>query len=184
MRPLKIGIIVVAASLVTGCVLDRHRNDRPARLQLGAAGRSIAAPDSGSAPAGATQRTASETMTTGSQQAVVGSAQFTMEYNHLYLGGELETGAARNSTVAGAYAIGGFVHQGRLGSISAELASGWRTVQLSTMETSKDSLVLEPRVRGELRLGQQFALGAVGGATLGDRTWMAGIYLGVHSHPF
>jgi hypothetical protein len=45
--------------------------------------------------------------------------------------------------------------------------------------------VLEPRVRGELWLAPQLTLGAAAGAEIsGQHAWMAGIYLGVHSHSY
>jgi hypothetical protein len=40
-------------------------------------------------------------------------------------------------------------------------------------------------VRGQLWVSPQLTLGAAAGATLvGDRSWMAGVYLGVHSNLF
>src|SRR5207245_308653 len=103
------------------------------------------------------------------------------------LGGEAEAGelATFGSNLAGAYGIAGV--QGELGPVilTAELASGVRMVRYSLTSSDATAAVVEPRVRGQLWLSPRTTLGAAVGAALGDRdTWMAGLYLGIHSIDF
>ena len=172
-----------AGLLITGCAFDSKRFDRPARLQLGASTRSFSTPPTSNVALRETQPDAA----TERHGAGAATIQFTMEANELlYAGGELEAGAlaTRGSSYGGAYAIGGLQHRLGIGVIGAELAAGYRTMRASTTTDNVDSIVTEPRVRGQLWINPQVSFGAVAGATLGEHpVWMAGLYLGIHSNP-
>jgi len=121
-----------------------------------------------------------------SSKAVAGNAQFTSELNrNVLVGGELEFGAleTRGSSYGAAYGIFGLQHLMTGGSIGAEIAGGYRTMRFYGEDDIND-LVLEPRLRAQFRVASQFTFGAVAGTTLGEQTWMAGFYLGVHSHRY
>ena len=178
--------LVVIAAIVTaaGCALDPHRNDRPARLRLGTNARRFTTPT----PDPVAFRAAGSTQVSRTQNGITASGQFTMATSHhLYVGGELEAGRLeeRGSNVAGAYAISGAQHVGKAGSLGLELAGGWRALRYSLDADDLSKLVVEPRLRGELWLSPRLTLGATAGATLGEGgVWMAGVYIGVHSHLF
>jgi hypothetical protein len=49
----------------------------------------------------------------------------------------------------------------------------------------ENRLILEPRVRAQLWIAEQWTLGGAIGARIGTQgEWMGGLYLGVHSHRF
>ena len=175
-----IGIVSVCA----GCALSQRRREPPAHLQLGATARRFASP----AERPVALRTSEPAVATGDRGGMTGSLQFTVATPlHTYVGGELEGGAlaARGSNLAGAYAVLGVSGTSRIGSLALELASGWRTMRYDLDTNDVGKVVAEPRVRGQLWISSQLTLGAAAGATLGERgTWMAGIYLGIHSDPF
>ena len=176
----------VVGICTVGCALDPVR-DRPARLQLGMNARSFASSSETGEPI-AKRTTEPTSLATGEHEGVTGSAQFTMATPlHTYAGGELEAGgfASSGSNIAGAYAVVGAEAPLRIGSIAAELAGGWRSLRYGTGEDDVNALVVEPRVRGNVWLSSQFTFGAALGVALGEHdAWMAGVYLGVHSHAF
>lgn len=119
---------------------------------------------------------------------VTAGIQFTMAAGqHLYLGGEVETGRLMEygSNLAGAYGVAGVRHANKFGALAVEMVGGWRSVRYELNDEEHERAVLEPRIRGQVWISEQFALGAAAGATLGDQgAWMAGLYLGIHSHAF
>lgn len=181
---------VIAGTLATGCMLDPRGADRPARFQAGPNMRAINVPvatEPGQAkvagrtvgePDGSTERLS----------AVSVSLQFTMALSkHLYAGGEAEPGKLERegSNFAGAYGILGAEHSTRLGSLGVEMATGWRGLRYEAGGAQEHRLILEPRVRGQLWIADQWTLGGAIGARLGmEGEWMAGLYLGVHSQAF
>jgi hypothetical protein len=181
MHRVVVGIALALAA--QGCALDKHRYDRPARLQLGANARSFAAP----APGGVALRQ-TETPAVKPEAGATGTGRFTMSSrHHLYFGGELESGAfadGRFSSIAGAYGIGGIEATSRFGALGVELAGGLRSLRYGGDGPRDHQLVAEPRVRGQLWVSSQFTLGATLGTTLDRDSWVAGVFLGVHSRGF
>jgi len=116
--------------------------------------------------------------------------QFTMATaGQLYTGIEVETGRLDRpgSNLAGAYAVAGLEQRFGFGAVGAELAAGWQGLRYQFGDEDHDTLVAEPRLRGQVWIAEQWTLGATAGVRLtGDRNddWMAGAYLGVHSHRF
>jgi hypothetical protein len=181
-RALALALLVVAA-----CAFDPQRAIRPARFTVGMnAQRITPAPD----PTTVTARTTDggSAPPSASSNAVAMSGQFTMSTrDHLYLGGEVEAGrlADPGSNLAGAYGIMGAEGVSHVGSLGVELATGWRGVRYTIDSNEVNDAIVQPRVRGQLWVSPQVTLGAAAGATLvGDRGWMAGVYLGVHSSLF
>jgi len=176
---LRCALIVMVVMM--GCALDPHRHDRPARLRIGTNGRRISAPATDPV---ALRSGTSETPRTA-YDALTFTGQFTLTGRSLYVGGEAETGRldATGSNLAGAYAIAGVQHLADYGSLAAEFAAGWRSLRFSLDNDGASTLVLEPRLRAEIWMSSQLSLGATTGATLGEQGgWMAGLYLGIHSH--
>ena len=166
-----------------GCV---HPFDPPTRLQLGVRGRhfATAAPADGATSA---RTAAGATEAAPSIDGVLGNAHFTMATRyHAYLGGEVEVGTlgTPGSNAAAVSAIAGAEGMSHFGSVGVELAGGWRTMRYSTEGENASSYGVEPRVRGEIFVGPQISLGALAGAGLRERTWMAGLFLGIHSHDY
>jgi hypothetical protein len=179
---------VIAGALATGCLFDKQI-DRPARFYAGPNMRAINPPVAGEGDAASTARsTAAPPASSDRLSAVSASLQFTMAMaHHMYAGGEVETGRLETpgSNLAGGYAIIGGEHATRLGSLGVELAAGWRGLRYDSDDENDNRLILEPRVRGQLWFANQFTLGGAVGARLGSEgEWMAGVYLGVHSHAF
>lgn len=122
--------------------------------------------------------------------AVTTSLRFTgrMAYN-VFLGVEGEVGeilGLTGSNVAGAYGIAGArTDIGRL-RVGVEMAAGRRWIRYELDGSEDASLMMaEPRVRADLWVSPRFTLGGAAGATLGERdVWMAGLYIGLHSHDF
>ncbi len=177
---------LIAASL-PACAFDRHRRDRPARFLIGPTARGLSTTPPAAAPSGdvALRGTTSPEPTAIDQDARTVAAQFTMATRHHAYGGfELETGVLeeRGSNFGGAYGVIGAEHVTPGGSIGAELVAGWRGIRAASGETDINDMIIEPRVRAQLRIGAQVTLGAVAGATLGELgSWMAGLNLGFHS---
>jgi hypothetical protein len=186
MRVLALACVAVVA---TGCLFDRSIGTRPARFNAGPTARSLVVPitpDGGAPPANtfAGSTPAPEKVDTR-LEAITASLQFTMNVRGIYLGGEAETGKleADGSNFAGAYGIAGIEHNNRFGVVGAELAAGWRGLRFSYGDDDHNSMLIEPRVRAQMWIGDQFTLGAAAGAVVGGHgDWMAGIFLGVHSH--
>ena len=184
-------MLVAVVGSLGGCVLDRSAADRPAHFALGLNSRQLTTvPTTPSATPGVAQRT---TQPTGGQpaetrfSAVTGSAQFTMALrSHAYLGGEVEAGSLGTvgSNFAGAYGIGGFEESGRRGSLALELAIGARQLSFDVTSPSVTTTIIEPRLRAQVWLSDQFTLGAAIGADPGDHAWMAGLSLSVYSTMF
>ena len=182
MRALSLALVFVAA-----CAFDPQRAIRPARFTVGMNAQRIATP-TGDPAFTARTTDGSSAQPSASSNAVAMSGQFTMATrDHLYLGGEVEAGrlAEPGSNLAGAYGILGAEGASRIGSLGVELATGWRGVRYSIDSDDVNDAIVQPRVRGQLWVSPQLTLGAAAGATLvGDRSWMAGVYLGVHSNLF
>lgn len=188
---LRVLAIATVAWLATGCLFDRSIGTRPARFHAGPNARSMMVPitpDGGRPPASTfAASTPAPEKQNARLSAYTASFQFTMKSQRapIYLGGEAETGRMDidGSNFAGAYGIAGTEHASSLGSIGVELAAGWRGLRFSFGDDNHDSFLFEPRVRGQLWIADQFTLGATAGALVGtEREWMAGVYLGVHSH--
>jgi len=181
-RGILLAIVVVSS---VGCAFDRHRADRPARLLLGTNARDL----SGSEDAEIALRAASPSEAAPvPQDAYTLAAQFTMATKlGAYGGFELETGRmdTRGSNFAGGYGVLGAEHAWRSAAVGVELVTGWRGLRLGHGVEDVNNLVTEPRLRGQLRLAPQLTVGAVAGATFGERgSWMTGLYLGFHSRAF
>ncbi len=178
-----LALAAVATSFTMGCAHDLHRRERPVRLLLGAYAR-----DLGGASSDLALRQVSPSQEAAPLGAYTASTHFTVALRSLLYGGmEFEAGQldTRGSNFGGAYGVLGAEHATRMGSIGVELAGGWRGLRYRSGMDDVHTYVAEPRVRGQLRIGAQLSLGAVAGATLGDRgSWMAGLYLGVHSRAF
>ncbi len=182
-------IAVLLAASAAGCAFDNKAAERPARFQMAINSRRIPSstrePGSNVAPRSTTPPGGVEALPQIS--AVTGSAQFTMQWlSHTYLGAEAEAGTLglEGSSFAGAYGILGWGSSSPLGSLAAELAVGPRTLRYAIDSENLTSTAFEPRVRGEFWLSSQITFGAAVGASLDDRSFMAGVYLSVYSHDF
>jgi hypothetical protein len=187
---LRLVAIACVAWCATGCLFDRSIGKRPARFYAGPNARNIVVPITQDPVGGPSTTFAGSTPAPEKSNtrlaAYTASFQFTMASKHMfYLGGEAEAGRleADGSNFAGAYGILGGEHRSGFGSIGAELAGGWRGLRFTYGDDDHDRFLLEPRVRGQLWIADQFTLGAAAGAVLnGHGEWMAGVYLGIHSH--
>ena len=188
-------LAIVVGGVMSGCFLDPRAGYRPARFHVGPNTRVMSVPPdaeaSGGGATGAASRSTSPSEPDAPQLSATSvSMQFTMAAPRwFYAGIEAETGRLerRGSNLAAAYGIVGFEQAVPLGSLGAELAAGWQGVRYQSGDDEHDSLVVEPRVRGQLWIAEQWTLGATLGARLGGDQgddWMAGAYLGVHSHRF
>jgi hypothetical protein len=169
---------------LSGCVVDPYRQERPIRMLLGANARDITNSENG-----ATFRTASgePPQRHESHTAGTGDVQFTVAYRALLIGVEAETGrlGGEGTNFGGAYGVIGLEHHMYRSSLGVELVSGWRGLRYNTDADDVNSLVTEPRVRGQIQLSDQVTFGGVAGATLGELgSWMAGAYIGFHSRAF
>lgn len=181
------GIASAVGLLGTGCLFDHDLGRRPARFYAGPTLRAVNAAAAPDAPTRAA-RVASEPPASERRSAVTASLQFTMRTAfHTYAGGELEEGrfAVKGSNLAGAYGVVGTDHSLGFGSLGVELVAGWRGARYFLGDVDHDELVVEPRVRGQLWISEQWTLGGSFGARLGGAgEWMAGLTIGVHSHTF
>jgi len=186
-----LGVSVLLGGLVGGCVLDPWAV-RPTRAQIGPQMRSINVP--GAQPiSGSVQSTAAgepePTAARPSERSAAASIdlQFTTRFGHqLYVGAEGEAGkaSADDADIGGAYAIVGIERASKVGSVGAELATGWRGLRIPNDHTI-NRFLLEPRVRGQIWIAEQWSLGGTVGAGFGNSTeWMAGVFLGLHSNAF
>ncbi len=178
--------VVLACSLATGCT--RRIYDPPARLTVGATTRHHAAtPVEDSKTFRSTTAPPKQEMIAAQEAKLVGIG-FTMASGYgTYAGGEVETGVLEGagSSAASVYGIFGFRHAMPGVNFAAELAAGQRWLRYGGPDGEIGSLVAEPRVRADFWINSRFSLGAAGGVTLGDQTaWMAGFFLGIHSHDF
>jgi hypothetical protein len=179
-------LLASALALLAGCPIDTfNRYDRPARTELGFNMHHYAASPS----TVATREVSPEMETTTDGTAATVAFRFTMKTRwNTYTGAEAEAGTFSHagSNFAGAYAVfGASAPLSLRGNISAELAGGWRATRESVDARDRSVGILEPRVRGELWLSPQVTLGGVMGAELSpEHPWMAGLYLGIHSHSF
>ncbi|HUQ08133.1 MAG TPA: hypothetical protein VM261_36810 [Kofleriaceae bacterium] len=183
----------VLAGSLSGCLLDPYAGHRPARFHVGPNTRAVSVPTA--APGGATSgaaRTTSPTPQGDTEQLAAStvSLQFTMQTPHaFYTGIEAETGRLHVplSNVAAAYGVVGLEQDIGLGSLGAEIAAGWQSIRYKSGDAEHETIVVEPRLRGQLWIAEQWTVGATMGARLdddGDNGWMAGAYLGVHSARF
>ena len=186
----------LAGALASGCLLDPQAGKGPARFHVGPNTRTLSLPASepSATPAAgdAGQRSASPAPSPGEQQLSANSVamQFTMATPYaFYAGVEAETGrlGQPGSNLAVASAIVGVDQELGFGSVGAELAVGWQSVRYDRGDQEHGALVGEPRIRGQVWIAEQWTLGAAVGTRLSrERSdeWMAGAYLGVHSHRF
>lgn len=186
----------LAGALASGCLFDPHAGKGPARFHVGPNARSLSvpAPEPSAAPVPglAGQRSASPAPSGGEQQLSANSValQFTMATPYaFYAGAEAETGrlGQPGSNLAVASAIVGAEQDLGFGSVGAELAVGWQSVRYDRGDQEHGTWVGEPRLRGQVWIAEQWTLGAAVGTRLSrERSdeWMAGAYLGVHSHRF
>ncbi len=164
--------------------------DAPARLRVGPAVRHFSAPVTSSRGPAAFRETTTPTppALTEAHQAALASIQFTMRSNrYLYSGGEVETGVldTPGSSAAGVYGLVGASLPLLGGTLAGELVGGYRTVRYAIDTPDIGSLVLEPRLRGEVWISPRLTLEASTGFTVGDqRVWLVGVGLGIHSHDF
>ncbi len=177
------------ALLATGCLFDNHAATRPARFAVGPNLRALDVPTGGGARGTTAGRTSETTPAARDPlSAVSASLKFTMQTSlHTYAGAEIETGRleGETSSFSGAYGIFGVEQPLGFGSFGVELATGWRGLRYGTGDDEQDLLVIEPRVRGQIWIGEQWTLGGAVGAVAGrGGEWMTGVYLGVHSLRF
>lgn len=184
-----LAIAVLLAATAAGCAFDNKAAERPARFQMAVNSRRMPSstrdPGSNVAPRTTTPPGGVEALPATSP--VTGSAQFTMQWlHHTYLGAEAEAGTLglEGSSFAGAYGIVGWGSSSPLGSLAAELAVGPRSIRYAVDTENLTSTAFEPRLRGEFWLSSQITFGATVGASLDDRSFMAGMYLSVYSHDF
>ena len=187
----------VAASLV-GCLIvcgaaapagaERRRHERPMFFEVGVNTRHFAASDPGDV---AFRTTDPQDTSVGDGTALTTSLRFTGRTPYdTFVGVEAETGVLlgyESSNIAGAYGVGGARVDLRGVRLGVELVTGRRWVRYAASLASSDDSdwIYEPRVRGDIWLGQHITLGGAAGATLSDRAvWMAGVYVGVNSSAF
>jgi hypothetical protein len=179
-------LAATALCVLAGCPIDRfNRYDRPARLDVGFNSHHYAADPT----TVATRDTMPESEPEIDGTAAAVAFRFTMRTRwNTYTGAEVEAGTFTHpgSNFAGAYGVfGGKAPLSLRANISAELAAGWRGMRNSVDVPDHSVGILEPRVRGELWLSPQVTLGAAIGAELSaQHPWMAGLYVGFHSHSF
>jgi hypothetical protein len=170
--------------MLAGCPIDRFNHyDRPAHAEIGVNSRHFH-----SDPTASTARAVHPEPKDVNGDAASLSFRFTMRTRWAtYVGAEAEAGTFLGhpgSNLAGAYAVVGATAPFRPGTLAAELTGGWRGMRDSVDADDHDVTVIEPRVRGELWLSDKITIGAAAGAELtSQHAWMAGIYVGVHSHP-
>jgi hypothetical protein len=177
--------VVVFALATTGCLLDKRREDRPARIRFGVATHRVSseAGDQLSARSDEPMPTQSASPTT----AITGSAQFTMAWRGpMYLGVEAEGGAMSRSgsNYAGGYGVIGAESASALGSLAVEVVAGRRWMRQDANSRDITSFAVEPRLRAQFWMTDQLTFGAAVGATPIDRSYMAGVFIGVHSSVF
>jgi hypothetical protein len=185
-----IAFAAVIGLCASACIVDPHRNKRPARLQLGTSARGFPVTSTADqiAVGGQVSKRTETTSSMAQLGAVTGSAQFTMSTpHHLYLGGEIEAGVLERagSNIAGAYGVAGLEHSLGFGSVGVEVAGGWRAIRLDLDQGDVNTAIIEPRLRADVWISPQLTLGAATGVTVGGHTgWMGGVFLGVHSTDF
>ena len=166
------------------CVADPLRHIRPARFALGMNAHHFASP----APSPIAARSDTPMTTTRSpHDAVSFSAQFALALlDRVFVGLEAQGGqlSEPGSNFAAGLGVAGVEMSSHLGAVAAEVAAGWRSLRYSLDGADVKTQIVEPRIRGYLWLSSQFTVGAVAGATFGDRGWMGGVYFAVHSKLF
>lgn len=177
--------VVVFALATTGCMLDKRREDRPARIRFGVTTHRV----SSEAGEQLSARGAEPMPTTKAapSSAITGSAQFTMAWRGpVYLGIEAEGGmmSRAGSNFAGGYGVIGAESASGLGSLAVEVVAGRRWMRQDADSPDVASFALEPRLRAQFWLSEQLTFGAAIGATPIDRSFMAGVFVGVHSSVF
>jgi hypothetical protein len=177
-------LIVLAAVLAsTGCMFDGARRlDRPARFTAGVASRQLAAPSPSTVAARTTQPTGEHAMPTSAVTAV---GQFTMAMRRsTYVGVEAEAGTlgTAGSNYAAGYGVAGIESVSPYGAIGVELVAGRRMLRANVESEDVRDWAGEGRLRARFWLSPQLTFGAALGANPLDESWMAGVYLAVHSH--
>lgn len=186
-------VIALLGLVSTGCLWERNIDRRMARLQAGVTTRRVvtSAPEPRTAVGGIAARTRTppdlaEQVPQVSSYGVTGSMQFTMRMlKNVYAGGEIEAGPMERtgSYLGGAYGVAGAEVSSPRGTLSVEMNAGRRWIRYELGADNVPHNVLEPRVRGQLFLNPQVALGGMIGASLmpEERGWMAGVYVGLYS---
>lgn len=178
--------MVLGCALAQGCV-GRRVYDPPARLTVGANTRFHPATPVDDTRSFRTVTPPAKDML-AAQEAKLVAIGFTMASGYgTYAGGEVESGVLGDPGTSAAAVYGIFGIRRALPGVNfaVELAAGQRWLRYGGPDGEVGSLVAEPRVRADFWLGERFSLGAAGGVTLGDQTaWMAGFFLGIHSHDF
>lgn len=174
------------AIATTGCMLDRRREDRPARIRFGVTTHRLSS-EAGDTLIAERGNEPMSTTKSAPSSAVTGSAQFTMAWRGpVYLGIEAEGGAMMRggSNYAGGYGVIGAESETRLGSLAVEVVAGRRWMRQDADSADVASFVVEPRLRAQFWITDQVTFGAAIGGTPIDRSVMAGVFLGVHSSVF
>jgi hypothetical protein len=178
-------LIAVFAVAATGCMFDRRREDRPARVRFGVTTHRLSSETGDQLSARGSEPT--PTTKAAPSSAITGSAQFTMAWRGpLYLGVEAESGAMvrSGSNYAGGYGVIGAESKSPLGSLAVEVVAGRRWMREDGDSADVASFAVEPRLRAQFWMAPQLTLGAAIGVTPLDRSYMAGVFLGVHSSLF
>ncbi|HTL35477.1 MAG TPA: hypothetical protein VL326_20255 [Kofleriaceae bacterium] len=178
-------LLLPGVCMLAGCIVDPFIHyERPVRAEFGMNTRHFRSDPTVPTTARVTSSPTPKDID-GSAASVALRFMMRMRWT-TYMGAEAEAGTflgREGSNLAGAYAVFGATAPFRPGTIAAEIAGGWRGMRDRVGVPDHDVTIIEPRVRGELWLGDQFTLGATAGAELtSQHSWMAGIYLGVHSH--
>ncbi len=179
--------VVVFAMATTGCMFDHRREDRPARVRFGVTTHRLSSETGDSLVAARSGEPMPTSTKAGPSTAITGSAQFTMSFRGpVYLGVEAEGGAMTRSgsNYAGGYGVIGAESTSGIGSLAVELVAGRRWMRQDTESADVSSFAVEPRLRAQFWMTDQLTFGAAIGATPIDRSFMAGVFLGVHSSVF
>jgi hypothetical protein len=176
-----IALAAVAAS--AGCMFDAARRvDRPARFTAGVTSRQLGAPSASTASARSTQPSGEHAMPSSAMTAAL---QFTMAARRsTYLGFEAEAGTlgTAGSNYAAGYGVAGIETVSPYGALGLELVAGRRMLRANVASEDVKDWAGEGRLRARFWLSPQLAFGAALGANPRDESWMAGVYLAVHSH--
>ena len=176
-------LALVAVLASTGCLLDAgKRIDRPARFTAGMSSRHLGSPPSSAVAARTTDPTGAQSTPSS---AITASLQFTMAARHAtYFGVEAETGTlgTAGSNYAAGLGVAGLESVSPYGALGVELVAGRRMLRTSVLDEDVRDWTGEGRLRARFWLSPQFTFGAALGANPLDQSWMAGVYIAVHSH--
>lgn len=161
--------------------------DQPiVRTQFGGNARRIAAP----APlvAQASRSAARSDAREPLDAAYTGAMQFSLRPSrYLYVGTELEAGvlSAPGSQFVATYGVAGIEASTSHTGLALEIVAGRQWLSNELQDDPVGVYAIEPRVRFQLFLDPQIALGTMIGASAlpDERGWMGGLYIGIYSHP-